>query len=263
MKLFCREFGNASNPPLLVLHGLLGSSRNWQSAGSDLGKHFRVFCLDLRNHGKSPHSDEHTYDGMMGDVLSWMDSYGFESCHFLGHSMGGKLAMKIACQKPERIERLVVVDIVPKSYPKSHDSEYDAMRTIDLAKLSSRKEADQLLEAAVPDWGKRQFLLTNLARNEEGNAFVWIANIEALEANQREIESSPIGRDDRFRGETLFLMGGRSNYSIPSDYAKLNEPFPNCIVEVFPESGHNPHFEFRQEFVSRVATFLKSGKTAS
>lgn len=256
MNLFHREFGDSSHPSLVVLHGLLGSSRNWQGAGSDLGNCFHVHCLDLRNHGKSPHAFPHSYDAMMEDVLGWLDERGIGRCHLLGHSMGGKLAMKIACDRPERVGGLVVVDIVPKRYPGSHDSEYDAMNSIDLGKLGSRKEADELLEKTVPDWGKRQFLLTNLAREENGPGFYWMANLEALEANQREIEGSPLDSADRFDGETLFVMGGRSSYSEPSDYPGLVRTFPNGTVEVIAESGHNPHFEFRDEFVSRVAKFL-------
>ena len=261
MNLFHREFGDSTKSPLLVLHGLLGSSRNWQGAGSDLGEHFHVHCLDLRNHGKSPHAFPHSYDAMRDDVIEWMKGRGIESGHLLGHSMGGKLAMKIACENPERVRRLVLVDIVPKRYPRSHDSEYDAMNAIDLEKLGSRKEADELLEKAVPDWGKRQFLLTNLSRRKEGPGFCWVANIKALEANQREIEGSPLGPEDRFEGETLFVMGGKSKYSEPSDYPGLSRYFPNCVVEVMEESGHNPHFEFREDFVSRVAKFLDGGDT--
>ncbi len=135
------------------------------------------------------------------------------------------------------------------------------MNAIDLEKLGSRKEADELLEKAVPDWGKRQFLLTNLSRRKEGPGFCWVANIKGLEANQREIEGSPLGPEDRFEGETLFLMGGKSKYSEPSDYPGLSRYFPNCVVEVMEESEHNPHFEFREDFVSRVAKFLDGGDT--
>ncbi len=173
--------------------------------------------------------------------------------------MGGKLAMKIACETPGRVNRLVVVDIVPKRYPGSHDSEYDAMNSIDLERLAGRKEADKLLEKAVPDWGKRQFLLTNLARNKEGEGFYWMANIEVLEANQREIEGSPLNSEHRFDGETLFVMGGRSSHSEPSDYPGLSRTFPKSVIELIAKSGHNPHFEFREEFVSRVAKFLMGG----
>lgn len=258
MELFCREYGEAAKPPLIVFHGLLGSSRNWQAAGADLGRLFRVYCLDLRNHGKSPHAFPHSYQGMMDDVLAWMDGRGLESSHFLGHSMGGKLAMKIACERPERLRSLIVVDIAPKTYPSSHDSEYEAMRAIDLSALPSRTAADRFLVDAVPDWGKRQFLLTNLARRESGEGFRWIVNLEALEENQREIEASPIGSDHRFDGPTLFVVGGRSDYFDSSDIPSIERIFPNSIVQVIEASGHNPHFEFREEFVSRVAKFSET-----
>lgn len=258
MELFFREYGKPDKPPLIVFHGLLGSSRNWQAAGADLGRFFRVYCLDLRNHGKSPHVFPHSYQAMMEDVFGWMDGQGLESSHFLGHSMGGKLAMKIACERPERLRSLIVVDIAPKTYPSSHDSEYEAMRRIDLSVLPSRTAADRFLVEAVPDWGKRQFLLTNLAKREDGNGFRWIINLDALEDNQREIEGSPIGADHRFEGRTLFIVGGRSDYFGESDVSLVEQSFPNATVERIEESGHNPHFEFREEFVSLVAKFSKS-----
>jgi len=261
MELFYREYGDAGHPPLIVFHGLLGSSRNWQAAGADLGRIFRVYCLDLRNHGKSPHAAPHSYQAMMDDVFAWMDERGLESSHFLGHSMGGKLAMKIACERPERLRSLMVVDIVPKTYPSSHDSEYEVMRAIDLSTLPSRTAADRYLAEAVADWGKRQFLLTNLARREDGNGFRWIVNLEALEANQREIEASPIGAEHGFEGKTLFLMGGRSEYFHSEDVALIMRSFPNATLEVIEASGHNPHFECREEFVSLIAKFAEEMET--
>src|SRR5690606_9374454 len=104
------------NPPLVILHGLLGSSRNWQTAGKDLAERFHVAALDLRNHGSSPHADEMSYAAMMADVLAWMDARGLGRVTLLGHSMGRILAMLLACRHPERIERLIVVDIAPKDY---------------------------------------------------------------------------------------------------------------------------------------------------
>lgn len=258
MELFFREYGEADKPPLIVFHGLLGSSRNWQAAGADLGNCFRVYCLDLRNHGKSPHAFPHSYQVMMEDVFAWMDEHDLESSHFLGHSMGGKLAMKIACERPERLRSLIVVDIAPKTYPSSHDSEYEAMRQIDLTALPSRTSADRFLLEAVPDWGKRQFLLTNLAKREDGGGFRWIVNLDALEENQREIEGSPIGADHRFEGPALFIVGGRSDYFSDGDVSLVERSFPNAVVKTIEGSGHNPHFEFREEFISLVAKFSES-----
>ncbi len=171
--------------------------------------------------------------------------------------------MKIACDYPERVRKLVVVDIAPKTYPSSHDSEYVAMRSIDVGALSTRKEADQLLEPRVPDWGTRQFLLTNLVRSDSGTGFRWQVNIDALEENQREIEASPVGDGDRYDGPALFVMGGQSRYSTPEDYSKIRRLFPDCSIDVIPESGHNPHFEFREDFVSRVANFLNASDSGA
>ena len=258
MELYYREYGESNLPPLIVFHGLMGSSRNWQAAGAELGKFFKVYCLDLRNHGQSPHEAPHSYRAMMDDVFAWMERKGLSSSHFMGHSMGGKLAMAIACFYPEKVRSLVVVDIVPKTYPSSHDSEYVAMRSIDLKALPSRTAADRFLVEAVPDWGKRQFMLTNLARREDGAGFRWIINIDALEANQREIEGSPIGDSDRFEGPTLFLMGGKSDYfDREADRTLIERSFPDAELQIIEASGHNPHFECREEFVSRVAKFAE------
>jgi len=111
--LFHRDLGGAGKPALIVLHGLLGSSRNWQSTGSDLAARYQVWALDLRNHGRSPHEAEMSYEAMVADVIAWMDGQGIARAALMGHSMGGKVAMLLACRHPERVERLVVVDIAP------------------------------------------------------------------------------------------------------------------------------------------------------
>lgn len=260
-QLHYRVYGDPSKPALLVFHGLLGSSRNWHSVGTALGSRFHVLCLDLRNHGQSPFLAPHSYDGMISDVLRLMESMGIERCHLLGHSMGGKLAMKISCQYPEKVDKLVVVDIAPKTYPGSHDNDYEAMRGLDLQSLKSRKEADEILESKIPDWGKRQFLLTYLRRDEAGAGFRWSVNLEALEANQREIESSPLADSDKFAGPTLFILGGRSHYTDDEDIPVIRGIFSDCRIETIRESGHNPHIEAREAFVSLVASFLSVGES--
>ena len=255
-QLHYRVYGDPSKPTLMVFHGLLGSSRNWHSVGSALGSRFRVFCVDLRNHGSSPFRTPHSYDGMIEDILGLIEAERVERCHLLGHSMGGKLAMKISCRYPDKVDKLVVVDIAPKTYPGSHDNDYEAMRGLDLGSLKSRKEADEILESKIPDWAKRQFLLTNLRRNEEGVGFRWSVNLAALEANQREIESSPLVDGDEFDGPTLFVLGGRSRYTNDEDIPVIREIFSDCRFVTIDESGHNPHIDAREAFVSHVASFL-------
>ena len=262
-QLHFRAYGDSSKPTLLVFHGLLGSSRNWHSVGTELSSRFHALCVDLRNHGMSPFRMPHSYDGMISDVLSLIESQGIGRCHLLGHSMGGKLAMKISCQCPEIVNKLVVVDIAPKMYPGSHDNDYEAMRDLDLPSLRARKEADEILESKIPDWAKRQFLLTNLRRDEEGEGFRWSVNLPALEANQREIESSPLLDSDRFAGPTLFILGGRSSYTNDEDIPKIRGIFSDCCIETIEESGHNPHIEAREAFVSLVASFLSRRESSS
>ena len=255
-QLHFRFYGDPSKPTLLLFHGLLGSSRNWHSVGSELGSRFHVICVDLRNHGSSPFRTPHSYDGMIEDILELVEAEGIDLCHLLGHSMGGKLAMKISCRYPDKVDKLVVVDIAPKTYPGYHDNDYEAMRGLDLQSLKSRKEADEILELMIPDWAKRQFLLTNLKRNEKGAGFRWSVNLEALEANQREIESSPLADCDRFDGPTLFVLGGRSSYTDDKDIPVIRDIFSDCRIITIDGSGHNPHIEAREVFVSRVASFL-------
>src|ERR1700712_4820981 len=167
---------------MIVLHGMLGSSRNWQTTGRDLSDWFHVYALDARNHGKSPHSSEMTYEAMTEDLIAWMNNQQIERATVVGHSMGGKTAMLLACRHPERVERLVVVDIAPKDYQwVAHRAEFAAMNELDLAALQSRQEAEIRFEARVDDLGMRKFLVTNLERLPTGGWW-WIVNLPVLTA---------------------------------------------------------------------------------
>ncbi len=237
---------------MLLLHGLLGSSRNWLSTGRDLAKEFHVMALDLRNHGKSPHAPEMNYEGMVDDVIGWMDAQGLSKATLVGHSMGGKTAMLLACRHPERVERLVVVDIAPKNYSwAAHRGEFAAMVELDLASLQSRQEAEMRFEARVENLGMRKFLATNLER-AEGGGWRWIVNLPALAEALPLMEKNSLNTEDRFDGPTLFVVGGRSRYAEPSDHALIRTHFPHARIEVIADSGHNPHMDKREEFVRLV-----------
>jgi len=251
-----RDFGGEGLPPLVILHGMLGSSRNWQSAGRDLAARFHVHALDLRNHGDSFHAREMSYPVMAADVLAWMDAHGLERAHLLGHSMGGKTAMRLAVDHPLRVGKLVVVDIAPKAYPRSHGMNFSAMHRLDLAALASRQEAEEQIAAEVPDWAMRKFLLTNLERRAEGRGFRWIINLEALTAALPVLEENFLHPDERFDGDVLFVLGGRSRYFLPEDEPVTRAHFPYVVFETIAESGHNPHFDTRERFVDIVGEFL-------
>lgn len=250
-----RDFGGEGRPPLVILHGLLGSSRNWQTAGRDLAAHFHVCALDLRNHGESFHAREMDYAIMAGDVVAWLDATGFERVHLLGHSMGGKVAMRLACSRPARLDRLVVVDIAPRAYPSTHTREFAAMQALDPARITSREQALHAMEAHVPDWGMRQFLLSNLVRGPTGR-FRWSINLPGLVAALPALEECFLDPEDRFEKDVLFLLGGKSRYFLPGDEQQVAAHFPHARLATIPESGHNPHFETRERFVALVRDFL-------
>lgn len=257
--LFHRDLGGTGKPPLVLLHGMLGSSRNWQTAGADLAAHFHVLAPDLRNHGRSPHAETMGYGEMMGDVLAWLDQLGLARVTLIGHSMGGKIAMLLACRHPARVERLIVVDIAPRDYfwP-GHRASFAAMNELNLADLHSRAEAELRFEARVPSWPLRKFLTTNLERSPEG-AWSWQINLPALTVALPELEKNPLRggeSGDRYTGPVRFLAGGKSNYIEPADHAAIRAHFPAAEIRVIAGSGHNPHMEARAEFIAAVLESL-------
>jgi esterase len=250
--LFHRELGGAGKPPLILLHGMLGSSRNWQTTGADLAAHFEVFALDLRNHGKSPHVATMAYGEMMDDVLAWMTSRGLEAATIAGHSMGGKVAMLLACRHSARVTRLVVVDIAPKNYfwP-AHRASFAAMNELNLADLRSRAEAEMRFEARVPGWPMRKFLTTNLERTGSGTWY-WQINLPVVTAALPKLEKNPLRPEDRYEGPVRFIGGEKSNYIEAEDHVTIRSHFPKAEILTLANCGHNPHMEAREAFVAAV-----------
>lgn len=254
--LFHRDLGGAGKPPLVLLHGLLGSSRNWQTVGAELAATYHVLALDLRNHGLSPHDDAHDYDALERDLAAWMDAQGMMSATILGHSMGGKVAMAFACRRAGRVDALVIVDIAPKDYTlEQHDENFAAMAELDLAKLQSRQEAEALLGARIKDWAMMKFVATNLERDDAGR-FFWRVNLPVLQRELRRIGRTPLAPADRFPGATLFVIGGKSRYVQPADHEAIRTHFPQARIESIATAGHNPHIEARAEFVATLKRFL-------
>ena len=252
MLLFHRDLGGAGHPPLVILHGILGSSRNWQTAGAELAARYHVWALDLRNHGASPHAEGMDYATMVGDVLGWLDARGLGRVTLLGHSMGGKVAMRLACRHPGRVERLVVVDIAPKDYPAGrHQEEFAAMNGLGLAGFASRAEAERKLEAQVPDWAMRRFLMTNLDRDAAGG-WRWMINLPVLTRALPDLGKDSLAEADTYAGPTRFILGGKSAYVSDADRAGILRHFPAATVEVIPAAGHNPHMETRAAFAALV-----------
>jgi len=253
MLLWSRELGGRDQSPLVILHGLLGSSRNWLSAGRDLTAHFQVHLLDLRNHGQSPWSPEMNYTVMVDDVLSWMNAQGLGRVHLVGHSLGGKLAMRLACRYPERLESLTVVDIAPRRYVwPNRPGELAALEALDLSALGSRSEAEARLETAIPDLAHRRFFLGNL-ESVEGGGWRWQPNLAVIRRALAELEDTPLEETDRFSGPTRFIVGERSEYFGTADEALVRKHFPEVRFVRLPGVGHNPHVEDRPALVAALA----------
>lgn len=253
VELFVRDLGGAGLPPLVVLHGLYGSSRNWVTAGRGLSEQFHVLALDLRNHGQSPHRHGMRYDALVEDVLTTLDGAGIDAFTLMGHSLGGKVAMTLACRRPQRVDALWVLDIAPREYAPD-TSLLDALLAVDLSAATRRADVEEQVAAAIPDRGLRLFLLTNLVRSPEGAAheYVWQADLEALREAMPEIRANPLAASDRYAGPTTFLVGGRSGYVREADRDAILRHFPRARIVELGGVGHNVHAEDPERFLSAV-----------
>ncbi|MEM7230974.1 MAG: alpha/beta fold hydrolase [Planctomycetota bacterium] len=257
MNLFLRRYPS-DGPPLVVLHGLLGSSRNWHVVGRELSKSFSVSIPDLRNHGESPHDPVHDIPSMARDVVEFLDAEGLDRIALVGHSMGGKVAMRLACDVPERLDRIAVVDIAPRDYG-AGTGEIAAMLAVDLDRVGSRRDADEQLSRTIDDEAMRLFLLSNLVR--EGDQYRWRPGLRAIEGGLSEIRGSPLAPDEQSDVEVLFVRGALSGFMVDSDAELISRHFRKARIETLEGSGHNPHFDERAKFVALVRAFL-SGETA-
>lgn len=243
-----------SGPSLIILHGFLGSSDNWRNSATRLGASFSVTALDLRNHGHSPHAPFMSYVSMAEDVLEFLDRQNISSAHFLGHSMGGKVAMQFATTWPGRVDKLIVVDIAPKSYPASHEATLAALRNLDLDSFKSFGEIDAALAPEIPAAEIRQFLMKNIER-QEGRRFGWRIDLEAITANYMELTNA-IAPKHTFTKPACFIRGGRSDYLQEEDFSAIQEIFPRATFVTIPHAGHWVHVDAAEEFFKAVTEFL-------
>ncbi|WP_238395722.1 alpha/beta fold hydrolase [Pontibacter pudoricolor] len=213
--------------------------------------------IDLRNHGRSPHSEQHDYDAMVADVLELVDDLQIPTPAIMGHSMGGKVAMNYALKYPTRITKLIVVDIAPKAYPPHHDEIIDALQSVDLSTVTSRGEVDAQLAKGIKEDEVRLFLMKNLYRKDD-NTFGWRMNLDAIEKNYEKV-AAEITSEVPFKKHTLFIKGGRSRYIKPEDvYGSIEHLFTLVQVETIPDAGHWVHAEAPNEVYDLVTTFLNA-----
>ena len=240
--------------PLLILHGVFGSLDNWQTLGSTLSKDFTVYLIDLRNHGKSFHSDTFNYAAMADDIEELTQAENFGNINLMGHSMGGKVAMNVACRHSELVKSLIVVDISPKYYKPHHQHIFEGIRAVQVKQLNSRQEADQQMSSKISDFGIRQFILKNLKR--ENGEFQWKLNVEVIEKSIEKIGEA-LPENYSYGGPTLFIKGGKSDYITESDGEVIKRHFPLCEVAEIPDAGHWVHAEQPQKLLKRVNDFLQ------
>lgn len=252
MKLNFRILGEGA--PLIILHGVFGSSDNWQTVGKVLAEQYKVYLVDLRNHGNSPHSDDFNYDLMAKDIRELIDDEDIESAYLLGHSMGGKVAMTFSNKYPEKVKKLIVVDIAPKAYAPHHQQIFDGFHAVDLENIKSRGEADKQMSEVISNMGIRQFILKNLYRDKNAT-FSWKLNLEVIKR-----EASKIGEglvpNTPFKKPALFIAGGKSDYIQETDHEMIRSIFQNTEIITIEGAGHWVHAEKPTELVNAVTAFL-------
>jgi esterase len=253
MKLFHKQY-SASGTPLVILHGLYGNQANWSVHARQLAEHFAVYAFDARNHGQSPHADSMLLEEMAADVAETMTALGIAKAHLLGHSMGGKTAMLLALQHPQRVQSLVVVDIAPVDYRKTRDGVLHALLALDVSALQSRDDADQLLAPSIPEKAVRNFLLTNLQRGAAGG-FEWRINLPAIAQGFTALTGWQT-LDAVYEGAVLFIRGDSSDYILPEYQQQILQHFPNATVTTVNGAGHWVHSEKPEAVQGLIRTFL-------
>lgn len=253
MKLAFRKTG--SGKPLFILHGLFGSSDNWQTLGKQFANYFTVYLIDIRNHGRSPHSNLFNYGVMSDDIGELMADEGIESAMILGHSMGGKAAMNFTALNPSRVEKLVVVDIGTRKYPVTNQLVIDALEQIDPLKLSSRKEAEESLKIHLADEPTRQFLLKNLYWTED-RKLNWRFNFHSIRKNILNVGEATPFPSSPVKTPVLFIAGNDSDYISRGDMENILAIFPFARLEIIPRAGHWVHADQPQLFFEAVMRFL-------
>ncbi|MEF8815621.1 MAG: alpha/beta fold hydrolase [Salinibacter sp.] len=253
MELFYNQYGD-SGPPFILLHGLLGAHGNWHTLSRTAFQNVaRVYAVDQRNHGRSPHADAMDYPTLAADLHRFIDQNDLAPAAVLGHSMGGKTAMQTALEYTDRVDRLIVVDMAPKAYPPHHTDLLDALARIDPEAYESRDAIDEALAEDVPSWPIRQFLLKNL--DYDGDTYSWRMNLDAIRAHYDDITAAlPTGAT--FEGPALFVRGGASDYVADEDMDGIRARFPNARLVTIDGAGHWVHADAPDALAETVTDFL-------
>ncbi len=254
MELFFRK--NGSGDPLIILHGLFGSGMNWHTLARYFGAEYEVFLVDQRNHGRSPHDEVFNYSVMAGDLADFLDQQHIGKASIIGHSMGAKTAISFALAHPDKVNKLVAVDMGVKEYPVQDDDLQKGLTSLDFDAIQSRSEADATLASYIPDMRIRAFIMQNLHWGPD-KKMKWRMNVASIIDNIDEIGTA-VEVQEPYQGAILFVKAADSNYILPEDYACLMERFPNGSIEVISNAGHWIHADNPADFGEVVIRFLTS-----
>lgn len=249
------EYGEG--PPLVIMHGLFGSARNWRTIAESLAGNYHVYAVDLRNHGESGHADTMSFSEMIDDLRVFLDARGLERPAIIGHSVGGKVAMLFALLYGQHLDRVVVVDIAPFSYAHTYLPEVQAMRGVDAGTVTNRADADERLARAIFDAPLRTFLLQNLVSRDEG--YAWRINLDAIANAMEQLTGFPDVSGLEYDGPSLFVSGVNSDYVRAGYHGKIRTLFPAAEFVSIPKAGHRVHAEQPEKFLDCVRAFLAEG----
>lgn len=240
--------------PLLILHGYFGMGDNWKTLGSQFSEHLEVHLIDQRNHGRSFHSDEFSYELMVEDLYNYIQHYQLENVFIIGHSMGGKTAMLFAVTYPDLVDKLVIVDISPREYKPHHQSILAALNSIDFSIHNFRDLVDEQLEKLIPEFGVRQFLMKNIYWKKK-DVLDFRFHLDSLTKNNPEIGKA-LPMNTKFEKETLFLKGEKSGYITENEALIINMHFPKNKIVTIKNAGHWLHAENPEQLYEEVCGFF-------
>lgn len=255
MKLFSRIIGEGQS--LLIVHGLFGMSDNWQRLGKEFADFYEVHLIDQRNHGRSPHSEVFNYDLMTADLVEYIQDHDLSNVLLMGHSLGGKTVMELAVKHPDLIEKLIVVDISPKTYGVHHDKIITGLQSLDFDVLKSRGEAERKLAEYIADARVRQFLLKSLYWVEKGK-LAFRFKLDAIAEQITEVGKA-LSTHTVYEGPCLFIAGANSEYILDEDEDLILSHFPEAEIVTITDAGHWVHAEQPKRFFDEVLRFCVSG----
>ncbi len=257
MQLFYRRYGDPGQQPIIILHGLFGISDNWVTYARRMASEgFDVWVLDQRNHGQSPQSDNFNYLAMTDDLFDFIDDHEIENPIIIGHSMGGKVAMRFALENPHVVKRLLIVDITLKAYGprENHKTIINAMKKVNFDLVTSRQDVEDQISPLIKESRIRQFIMKNL-RRVAGNKFEWQINIQGIEPNLDQMFDG-INTINKFNKPALFIRGGNSDYILSEDYDQIRYNFPHAEIITIEGASHWVHVEAAERFYTLSFGFV-------